>query len=148
MPIVRRVQGVLYRVQDLARAKAFYGELLGLPVRGEDPEGRWVEFGPPRGPRILLQWSPEGAPGNAGGGAMFEVRNARRTLNRLKRRGVQVGDLMEIPGVMVVGTFYDPDGNPLHVVQSLLPKAPRRRRAPAGGEAGPVESPSPLPGES
>ncbi|MFN3928311.1 MAG: VOC family protein [Thermoflexus sp.] len=139
MPIVRKVQGVLYRVRDLARAKAFYGETLGLPLRGEDPEGRWVEFGPPRGPRILLHQSPEGLAGNAGGGALFEVRNARRALNRLKRHGVQVGDLMEIPGVMVVGTFYDPDGNPLHVVQSLLPRVSRRRRAPREGEAGPAE---------
>jgi len=137
MPIVRKVQGVLYRVQDLTRARAFYGETLGLPVRGEDPEGRWVEFGPPRGPRILLHQSPEGPAGNAGGGALFEVRNARRTLNRLKRRGVRVGDLFEIPGVMVLGTFYDPDGNPLHVVQSLLPKAPRRRRGAEGGAAEP-----------
>ncbi len=139
MPIVRKVQGVLYRVQDLARAKAFYGETLGLPMRGEDPEGRWVEFGPPRGPRILLHQSPEGSMGNAGGGALFEVRNARRVLNRLKRQGVRVGDLVEIPGVMVLGTFYDPDGNPLHVVQSLLPKAPRRPKAPEESEAGPVE---------
>ncbi len=135
MPMVRKVQGVLYRVQDLARAKAFYGETLGLPLRGEDPEGRWVEFGPPRGPWILLHQSSEGSVGNTGGGALFEVRNARRVLNRLKRQGVRVGDLYEIPGAMVVGTFYDPDGNPLHVVQSLLPKPPRRRRAP-GGAAG------------
>ncbi len=129
MPIVRKVQGVLYRVQDLARAKAFYGETLGLPLR-------WVEFGPPRGPRILLHQSPEGPVGNTGGGALFEVRNARRVLNRLKRQGVRVGDLYEIPGAMVVGTFYDPEGNPLHVVQSLLPKPPRRRRAPEGPEGG------------
>ncbi len=139
MPMVRKVQGVLYRVQDIARARAFYGETLGLPVRGEDPEGRWVEFGPPRGPRILLHQSPEGVPGNAGGGALFEVRNARRVLHRLRRQGVRVGDLVEIPGVMVLGTFYDPDGNPLYVVQSLLPKAPRRRKVPEGGEASPAE---------
>jgi catechol 2,3-dioxygenase-like lactoylglutathione lyase family enzyme len=67
MPMVRKVQGVLCPVRDLARAKAFYGETLGLPLREEDPEGRWVEFGPPRGPGILLY---QGAAGS-GGGAMF-----------------------------------------------------------------------------
>lgn len=131
MPIVRKVQGVLYGVRDLAQARTFYGEVLGLPVREEDPEGRWVAFGKPRGPQVLLWLRPQGPAGNAGGGAVFEVRNARRILNRLKRRGVRIGDLEEIPGVMIIGTFYDPDGNPLHVVQSLQPRAPRRRRGAA-----------------
>jgi predicted enzyme related to lactoylglutathione lyase len=135
MPMVRKAQGVLCPVRDLARAKAFYGETLGLPLREEDPEGRWVEFGPPRGPGILLY---QGAAGS-GGGAMFPVRNAQRTLRRLKRLGVQVGDLVEVPGVMIIGTFYDPDGNPHHLVQSLRPKAPRRRRASEGGEVAPPE---------
>jgi catechol 2,3-dioxygenase-like lactoylglutathione lyase family enzyme len=76
MPMVRKVQGVLCPVRDLAREKAFYGETLGLPLREEDPEGRWVEFGPPRGPGILLY---QGAAGS-GGGAMFPVRNAQRTV--------------------------------------------------------------------
>lgn len=70
---------------------------------------------------------------------MFPVRNAQRTLRRLKRLGVQVGDLVEVPGVMIIGTFYDPDGNPHHLVQSLRPKAPRRRRASEGSEVAPTE---------
>lgn len=32
---------------------------------------------------------------------------------------------------MIIGTFYDPDGNPLHVVQPLQLRAPRRRRGAA-----------------
>ena len=38
------VDFVMYGVRDLPQAVAFYHETLGLPVEGEFPEFRWVEF--------------------------------------------------------------------------------------------------------
>jgi hypothetical protein len=39
----------------------------------------------------------------------------------LKAKGVQCDEVEKIPGMVVLGTFYDPDGNRLQLAQSFAP---------------------------
>ena len=60
--MIKKVAFIGHRVQDMARAKKFYGELLGLEKTAEY-EGKWCEFDTPEGKTIALDtFSPDGTP--------------------------------------------------------------------------------------
>ena len=49
--MIKKIAFIGHRVQDMARAKQFYGELLGLEQTAEH-EGKWCEFDTPEGKTI------------------------------------------------------------------------------------------------
>ncbi|MCB9914654.1 MAG: VOC family protein [Planctomycetes bacterium] len=87
-----RVAFTVYPVTDLARARAFYEETLGLPGLGlvvnEHGQG-WVEYDLPGGGCFALTTFLKGhAPGATAGMVAFEVADLAALTTRLRAEGV------------------------------------------------------------
>jgi catechol 2,3-dioxygenase-like lactoylglutathione lyase family enzyme len=112
----------MFSVRDQDAAVAFYTGRLGWEVRsdvrfGPDGENRWVEVAP-AGSVARLAVNPP-MEGEAGGGSIgIEVADVRAEHARLTALGdVDVdAELMEMPGVPVMFSLRDPDGNAVWVV--------------------------------
>ncbi|MFT3912530.1 MAG: hypothetical protein QM704_00150 [Anaeromyxobacteraceae bacterium] len=114
-------------VVDLARARAFYEEKLGLVPEGARPDGKFLYRLAGGG---LLALFPRGAPTRAEHTAVsFEVPDVEREVTALRARGVEFQDY-DLPGlrtvnaVCVLGSekaawFLDPEGNTLCIHQNL-----------------------------
>jgi len=120
--MVTGVQDVYYNVQDMARAVAFYRDVLGLTVTDEDPHFTGLAAG---GVRIGLHWTggtavpdiPHDTHGpHCGGTVTFRIKDAAATKSQLQANGVRILGYSENPwGTIVV--FQDPDGNVLKLMQ-------------------------------
>ncbi len=113
-----------YNVSDFERAKKFYGETLGLPVaEAMEPIG-WIQYGYPNQAQLAIsQWRGSDPMSTGAGGAtvVFTCPNVRDAVARLRAKGVRCDDPVEVPGAVVYADFYDPDGNRLHIAQSIMP---------------------------
>ena len=109
---------------DLARARAFYGQTLGLTDLAVSTPGRQVIYRCGGGTLLEVYERP-----TAGDGqhtlASWEVSNVRAAVDQLRRRGVRFEDydLKEVKtedGIATIGDyqeawFRDPDGNILRI---------------------------------
>lgn len=111
-----RIAFTMLPVQDVARARAFYEQTLGL-TSGIASEGgtAWVEYNLPGGgclaiTNVLKDPSP-------GGTVAFEVLDLDGEVTRLKGLGIEpTSDLIESPVCRMVA-FNDSEGNPLMLHQ-------------------------------
>ncbi len=121
--MVTGVQDVYYNVQDMARAVAFYRDVLGLTVTDDDPHFTGLEAG---GVRIGLHWTggtavpdiPHDAHGpHCGGTLTFRVANAAEAKAQLEAHGVNILGFSENPWGNIV-IFQDLDGNVLKLMSA------------------------------
>jgi len=107
-----------YQVADLDRAKKFYGEVLGLKQTIEIPG--WCEFSHAEGAASIgLNQMREGD-NERGATVVLRVDDLARAQDDLKQKGVAFeGVVEEIPGMVRIATFRDPDGNRLQLIQVL-----------------------------
>jgi catechol 2,3-dioxygenase-like lactoylglutathione lyase family enzyme len=118
---VERVDFVSVLTQDIARAKTFYGETLGLPIETEGDND--LEF--TLGQVTLDVFDPssigqEFTPSPAGIAIRVPDVSAART--ELEQKGVQFdGEIMDT-GVCHFAFFKDPDGNALMLHRRYAPK--------------------------
>ena len=112
---------VFYFVSDWERAKKFYGETLGLEQRFSTDEGGWAEYSSGSDVSLAIHRTQPGMEVTRGGAtAIFDVTNAEEAKAELEGRGIVFdGDLREIPGMVRLGTFRDPDGNAIQIAQDL-----------------------------
>ena len=108
VPRVERVDFVSVPTRDVARARRFYGEVLGLPSDTPD------EFETPN--VTLALWQPEAedvafSPNTAG--IALRVASVEAARKELEARGVEFLGQTVDTGVCHMGFFYDPDGNVL-----------------------------------
>jgi predicted enzyme related to lactoylglutathione lyase len=111
--MIKKVAFIGHRVQDMARAKKFYGELLGLEKTAEY-ENKWCEFDTPEGKSIALDsFSPDGTPPYMA----LETDDIEAEIARLKQAGVEV--LMDVPDnkVCKMAIIKDSEGNGLMLHQ-------------------------------
>lgn len=113
-----------FSVRDLAAAKRFYGETLGLDV-AEQPEGLELKIG---GTSIFLYPKPNHTPATFTV-LNFPVNDVDQTVDELTRRGVKfehydMPDLKtDAKGISrdergpTIAWFTDPDGNILSVLK-------------------------------
>jgi catechol 2,3-dioxygenase-like lactoylglutathione lyase family enzyme len=121
---VTNIGVAMFSVADQDAALAFYTEKLGFEVRGDERFGaqgehRWLEVAPPGSTARLALNPPMG--GSPGGGAIgVETRDVRGEHARLLAvGGVDVDpELMEAPGVPLMFSLRDPDGNHVWVVEA------------------------------
>lgn len=116
---VERVDFVSVPTRDLARARHFYADVLGLPRSALNPD----EFETPN--VTLALWQPEAegvpfAPNTAG--IALRVPNVEAARERLSRRGVEFFGKTLDTGVCLMGFFYDPDGNVLILHRRYAPR--------------------------
>ncbi len=97
-------------VTDMARARAFYEDVLGLKKTMESAGGKWIEYDIGAGTLGIGSY-PGWEPSAQGTTVGFEVDNLDEELSRLKARNVMV--LMEIMDTPVCrfAMIGDPDGN-------------------------------------
>jgi predicted enzyme related to lactoylglutathione lyase len=103
-------------VQDIERAKGFYGDTLGLPISKED--GDWAEVDA-NGLTIGLNGrEPEGAGSEGGPVVTFQPqRSLEETLEELQHQGVDVpAGISEHPWGRVA-TFKDSEGNDVQLYE-------------------------------
>jgi lactoylglutathione lyase len=117
------VRTVGITVTDQDQALAFYVDTLGFEKRLDapiSPDMRWIEVAPPgAATSIALNAGVEGA-GQAAGtdtGIRFMVPDAEAEHATMRELGVAVSDVMRWPGVPLMYTVVDPDGNRFYVVE-------------------------------
>ena len=118
----RDLNVVWYNVKDWERAKKFYRDTLGLPVAVEIDQAGWVEFGHPNQTHVAINlWrGPDAMPPTNGGATVtLGCDDTRAMVAKLRAKGVKCDDPDEIPGMVILATFYDPEGNRLQIAQSL-----------------------------
>ena len=116
---VERVDFVSVPTRDVARARRFYTEVLGLPTSASNPE----EFESAN--VTLALWQPEAedvafSPNSAG--IALRVANVEAAREQLTAKGVEfIGDTVDT-GVCLMAFFYDPDGNVLILHRRYAPR--------------------------
>jgi catechol 2,3-dioxygenase-like lactoylglutathione lyase family enzyme len=115
---VERVDFVSIAVRDLARARAFYGEVLALPPGGPAPDVFVA------GNVTLALWAPEadGEPFSANqAGLALRVADVAAARHALEAEGVEfLGDTVDT-GVCHMAFLRDPDGNVLILHRRYAP---------------------------
>jgi predicted enzyme related to lactoylglutathione lyase len=112
--VTQGIKTVLHPVSDLAKAKAVYAALLGIPPQtdspyyvGFDAEGQHIGLVPDGGPQGMT--SPV---------AYWHVTDLEARLTELTAAGATVHEAAhEVGAGRLVATVTDPDGNVLGLIQ-------------------------------
>jgi predicted enzyme related to lactoylglutathione lyase len=113
MSMFKDVNVVYCYVNDWEKAKIFYRETLDWPVVWSDEEIGWEEYGVEGATHVAInRWdNTEPLPQLNRTIAVFTVENCQTVTDALRVKGVKCDDVVNIPGVVTLGTFYDPEGN-------------------------------------
>jgi predicted enzyme related to lactoylglutathione lyase len=106
--MINDIAFVAYSVRDLAKAVAFYRDVLGLQA-GEPFGDRYAEFNVGSGVFALDADPPGYEPGTCTG-VNFEVDDIAAFREKLFRNRVEVSDIYDFPTCRV-SFAKDPDGN-------------------------------------
>ena len=121
--MIKHIAFTLYPVTDMARARRFYEDTLGLRLtRREVREFEWVEYDLDGGTFALTNVTGGGAPSaDAGGSIAFEVENVDETVEQLRAKGVRVKlEPLSTP-VCRLAVILDSEGNALTLHQVTQP---------------------------
>lgn len=113
--MIEKVAFTMVPVRDAERARAFYGETLGLTKGLQSPEGAWTEYDLPGGGCIALFYNTDlQAPSDtAGSSVALEVQDLDALNATLKGRGVTYkADLIKGPNCRM-SVILDSEGNAL-----------------------------------
>ena len=110
-------------VTDQDAALRFYVDTLGFEKRMDAPlpqaGARWIEVAPPGSAvSVALVAAGEERPSGGESGIRFTTDDAPALHGTLGASGIEVGDLLNWPGVPPMFTFRDPDGNGLTAIQT------------------------------
>jgi predicted enzyme related to lactoylglutathione lyase len=129
-PMLERVAFTMFQVEDAARARAFYEDVLGLERGLASPDGMWTEYDLPGGGCLALFCHPNGASRPGGASVAFEVVDLDLLNQRLKAAGVvYTSDVIRGPNCRM-SNIVDSEGNAL--VLHELARAPKPSKAAAG----------------
>jgi catechol 2,3-dioxygenase-like lactoylglutathione lyase family enzyme len=109
-------------VTDQDKAVDFYVGTLGFEKRMDMPlpqlGSRWIEVAPAGAAvSVALVRAHDGLPSGGESGVRFTTDDAAALHADLTAAGVEVGELLNWPGVPPMFTFRDQDGNGLEIVQ-------------------------------
>jgi predicted enzyme related to lactoylglutathione lyase len=112
----------VYPVHDMARARAFYGGVLGL-TESHLWEDKWVEYDVGGSTLALSSIMQDAQPGAKAGAVALETEQFDETVAHLKAQGVKFPLEPFDSGVCRFARFEDPDGN--HLVLHRRHAAPQ-----------------------
>ena len=124
LPPVWKVAFTMYPVVDVARARQFYEETLGLPLGKIGGQGAqmWVEYDLPGGGCLAItNATPTKPSADAGGTIALEVEDLRRLMNHLKGEGVEFKSEVIRGPRCSMAVCLDPEGNSILLHQLDLP---------------------------
>ena len=114
-------------VSDLAKAKQYFTDVVGLQLLANDENYGWAELGQPNGGfRLgLAQKSPYNPmPPGSNAVMTFTVPNLEKSKAEMAKKGMKfIGEVMEVPDEVKLQTFEDPDGNQFQLVETLRPES-------------------------
>lgn len=117
---ITRIAFTLYPARDLARARRFYEQDLGLTKTGQFVEGRWIEYDLAGGCFALTDLVDDLQPSaTAGGSIAFEVDDVDALVTALRAKGVTVKVEPFSTPVCRMAIVLDPEGNGLTLHQAL-----------------------------
>lgn len=107
-------------VSDLDRSIAWYRDTLGFELLYRLEDEAWCELGTGV-ERVSLGLSQVEEAGGKGGATLtFGVKDIEAAKAELESRGVRRdGPIRDIPGLVRLLTFYDPDDNALMLYQDM-----------------------------
>jgi CreA protein len=107
-------------VSDYERSKAFYRDILGFAMTYELTEYGWCEFTTATKDVTLGLSKVEEVKVNGGMSPVFNVTDIEQTRALLEKKGVRFdGPNRTLPGLVILATFYDPDGHTFMLAQNL-----------------------------
>lgn len=99
-------------VRDLDESIAWFQEMLGFEVVFKVDEAQWAELTSPTKDVTIGLGVNEEVHGQGGTTPVFGVEDIAAARSELEDKGVKFdGDTVEIPGMVKLATFFDPDGN-------------------------------------
>jgi predicted enzyme related to lactoylglutathione lyase len=120
----KKVAFTMYPVADVARARKFYEQTLGLKAgsAGNQGEQWWVEYDLPAGGCLAItNFVPDAPSASAGGTVALEVEDLDRLMSDLKSKGVTFkSDVIHSP-VCRMAVCLDSEGNSI-LLHQLKPK--------------------------
>lgn len=117
--MIKDIAFFAYSVRDVPRARAFYGETLGLR-EGQSFGDHWIEFDVGNTTFGIGNGEGLGFEPGSSTGAAFEVDDLSAMRERLKASGIDVGDVYEFPAC-VTCFARDPEGNRFALHQRRAP---------------------------
>ncbi len=115
--IISDIPMVLIFVSDVRHSSQWYQETLELPVLYRDDGFASLQVGSQRLGLHAADAAGHEAP-QAGSTPVFGVADYQQTKALLESRGCQFDFENQTPNA-IFGSFSDPDGNPLQIMQSL-----------------------------
>ena len=107
-------------VRNLDESIAWFKEILGFELVFRADEAGWAEITTPNGDVTIGLGVNEEVQGEGGTTPVFGVGNIASSRAELEEKGVSFdGETVEIPGMVKLATFYDPDGNAYMLAESL-----------------------------
>ena len=115
-------------VKDLEASIAWFNDVLGFEETFKVAEAGWAEVSTPvEGVSIGLGQDDAAVEGSGGSIPVFGVVDIDAARAELEAKGVEfAGDTVELPGMVKLATFSDPDGNRYMFAQSLVDDASTR----------------------
>lgn len=109
-------------VKDLDASIAWFRDMLGFEEMFKVAEAGWAEVSTPaEGVSIGLDQTDADVEGSGGSVPVFGVVDIDAARAELEAKGVEfAGDTVELPGMVKLATFFDPDGNRYMFAQSLV----------------------------
>jgi predicted enzyme related to lactoylglutathione lyase len=121
--LFRGINVVSISVSDLDRARAFYGDTLGLGLPVYDlPESGWIEFATGGGGNLSVTLAEAGWRPSTGTTVVLNVENCQAAVAELRNRGVSCDDPQVFPGFVTFASFHDPFGNRLQMCSPASPQ--------------------------
>ena len=106
-------------VKDIDASIAWFNEMLGFEEIFKVPG--WAEVSTPTAGVTIGLAESETTEGSGGTTAVLGVTDIGAARAELETKGVRFeGDIVEMPGLVKLATFYDPDGNRYMFAQSLM----------------------------
>jgi predicted enzyme related to lactoylglutathione lyase len=116
---ITTIRTVAIPAEDQDRTTAFFVDQLGFEKRmdAELAEGfRWIEVAPPGSDvSVAIVAASSELPAGVDTGIRFVTTDAEAEHASMHRHGVDVAELLRWPGVPVMFSFRDPDGNTFYL---------------------------------
>ena len=99
-------------VKNLDESIAWFEKMLGFEVLFRVDEAQWAELSSPTSNVTIGLGVNEEVNGKGGTTPVFGVKDIAQARAELEDKGVKFdGDTVEVPGMVKLATFFDPDGN-------------------------------------